>query len=154
MLLQGKTQSSFQSLPRTPSPLPSALAPSVSTSTIFFIKKKKAKHFLEPIFLSAAGDVQGMGLTHSFLSSLDPILTAVVSEIILHLHLGLGNQSTPQHRSPRTDSLGQWSPPSHISSLSQLSGTNAASTFFVLNLHIHVYASISQVTVPEILASK
>lgn len=151
MLLQGKTQSTFQSLPRTPSPLPSALAPSVSTSTIFFIKKKKkAKHFLEPIFLTAAG----VGLTHSFLSSLDPIMTAVVSEIILHLHLGLGNQSIPQHRSPRTDSPGQWSPPSHISSLSQLSGTNAASTFFVLNLHIHVYASISQVTVPEILASK
>lgn len=59
----------------------------------------------------SSSPLQGMGLTHSFLSSPDPIMTAVVSEIILHLRLGLGNQSIPQHRSPRTDSPGQWSPP-------------------------------------------
>lgn len=97
-----------------------------------------------------------MGLTHSFLSSLDPVMTAVVSEIILHSGLGLGSQSIPQHGSPRTEVCFQYRlTRSVVPVLPQFQSfltfwdPNAAGMLFVLDLHIHVYPSISQVTVPE-----
>lgn len=135
---------------------PSSLAPSMSPPLPFSSLKKKS------ISLSpSSSPLQGMGLTHSVLRSLEPIMTAVVSEIILHLRLGLENQSIPQDHSPRTEVFFQyWLTRSvvpilpHLQSFLAFWDTNAASMLFVLNLHVHVYSSISQVTVPEILASK